>query len=135
MQCLYLNVSGERTIPLDLLQELACRKGFRLGYCHSSEDTFWQDEIQIGTYVSRNRPHEHLPKIWNDALNELTIDISGNPARRELIEDVRLGKPRGECGMARKHYNSFPRNCCFRFRMRCRNRHCRVEPYFWGLVR
>jgi hypothetical protein len=75
---------------MDVLEELACRRGFRAGYCHSAEDTFWQGAIQTDTYVLRNRPHEHLPKIWDDDLNELTIDISRNPGRRDLISKMWL---------------------------------------------
>jgi hypothetical protein len=90
MQCLYMQFSGEQVFPLILLSELACRKGFRAGYSHIGDDTLWQGETQIDAYVRLNRPHDRLPKIWHDDLNEWAIDISGNPARRQLTSKMWL---------------------------------------------
>ncbi len=90
MQCLYRKSVGADAVSLELLDELACSSGFRAGYGHDSEDTFWQGMTQVSEFSTFNRPCERLPKVWNTDLNRWDIDVRRNPARRDAISTMWL---------------------------------------------
>jgi hypothetical protein len=87
-QCLYLQFARFDGDSLELLDDLVCKREFRSGLLHSSEDTFWQLEKDPDYYVQCGRPHEHLPQIWDDDLRKSVVDISHNPARRHNVFDM-----------------------------------------------
>jgi hypothetical protein len=89
-QCLYVQFEIANGPLLDFLHRLACMRGFRAGACHHSTDTFWQGEESIDSFKFRGRPHELLPKAWDNNLEKWTIDTSKNPARRHQIPDMWL---------------------------------------------
>ena len=89
-QCLYIRFSDVDRIPLDLLNSLSCKAGFRAGTCHDSWDTFWQGEHDIECFKRHRRSYEHLPQAWDDDLKVWGVDISRNPARRHGIADMWL---------------------------------------------
>jgi len=86
--CLGIKATGERRSTWD---KWAARfigdPNFVMAWLSDTEYEFWQNAEDLLQYTSKGKPHEHLSKKSNGLpppLEQIIIDISGNPGRRLL---------------------------------------------------
>ena len=66
----------------DLVKYINKGEAFTSGYAFHDNDFFWQNESSVLNYEQAGRPHQHLPKVWDDAFEVYDIDIKQNPGYR-----------------------------------------------------
>lgn len=69
------------------MEALVLLQAFLQGRLYDEEYEFWQNAKDPLEYEARNRPYDHLPRKSNGLpppLEQMEIDTSANPGRREL---------------------------------------------------
>lgn len=70
------------------VEDLLCRLPTNeLVFGHESDGDYvkWQVERDPWMYDRKGRSHDHLPKYWDEYVEEERIDISNNPGRWDII--------------------------------------------------